>query len=113
MTRLGVIGKPSDWLIASKVDYSKAKSIFNIELFDIEISELIDIYNSKISAKLDSFTILAHKNTFKQSEIDKAYLLYLSINPPKTFCVLTSIFHSFLSNIFVFLLNRISSIIPC
>ena len=79
MTRLGVIGKPSDWLIASKVDYSKAKSIFNIELFDIEISELIDIYNSKISAKLDSFTILAHKNTFKQSEIDKAYLLYLSI----------------------------------
>ena len=37
---LGVIGKPSDWLIASIVDYSKVKKIFNINLIDITSKEL-------------------------------------------------------------------------
>lgn len=40
--RLGVIGKPSDWLISSDVDYNKAKKLFNIELVDIEMSELLN-----------------------------------------------------------------------
>jgi len=44
-TRLGVIGKPSDWLIASNVDYTHCKSVFNIELVDIDMQELIDTYN--------------------------------------------------------------------
>ena len=40
--RLGVIGRPSDWLISSDVDYSKAKTQLGLELVDIPISELID-----------------------------------------------------------------------
>lgn len=39
--RLGVIGKPSDWLISSNVDYAKAKARFNVDLVDIPIDELI------------------------------------------------------------------------
>lgn len=40
--RLGVIGKPSDWLIASQVNYQKIKSKTGIELVDVEVSELIE-----------------------------------------------------------------------
>lgn len=38
--RLGVIGKPSDWLIASEVDYEKVKDTLGISLIDIEMDEL-------------------------------------------------------------------------
>ena len=37
---LGVIGKPSDWLIASLVDYEQAKRIYNVNLIDITSKEL-------------------------------------------------------------------------
>lgn len=40
--RAGVIGKPSDWLISSDVDYSKARKKFGVELVDIPMSELLD-----------------------------------------------------------------------
>lgn len=39
-TRLGVIGQPSDWLIASSVDYQLAKERLGVTLIDIPISEL-------------------------------------------------------------------------
>jgi len=39
--KLGVIGKPSDWLIASEVDYKKAKEKLNVEFLDIPMSELL------------------------------------------------------------------------
>ena len=37
---LGVIGKPSDWLIASIVDYEKVKELFNVNLIDITSKQL-------------------------------------------------------------------------
>jgi L-fucose isomerase-like protein len=40
-TKLGVIGKPSDWLIASDVDYNKVKDVLGISLIDIEMDELV------------------------------------------------------------------------
>lgn len=43
-TKLGVVGAPSDWLIASNVDYAKVMQKYNIELVDVEISELINLY---------------------------------------------------------------------
>lgn len=46
-TKLGVIGKPSDWLIASKVDYEEAKKKFGVELIDIEIEELKEEINKE------------------------------------------------------------------
>ena len=39
-SNLGVIGKPSDWLIASKVDYEAVKKKYKINLIDIPSSEL-------------------------------------------------------------------------
>ena len=41
--RLGVIGKPSDWLIASNVNYNIVKSNLGIELVDIPMSELEEL----------------------------------------------------------------------
>lgn len=40
--RIGVIGAPSDWLIASGVDYSKACSRLGVEMVDIPVEELVD-----------------------------------------------------------------------
>ncbi len=41
--RLGVIGNPSDWLIASDVDYQKAKNKLNAILTFIPMDELISL----------------------------------------------------------------------
>ena len=38
--RLGVVGKPSDWLISSGVDYQKVLQAMNCELVDIDINEV-------------------------------------------------------------------------
>lgn len=39
--RLGVVGKPSDWLIASNVDYKEVKAKFGVELVDISTDEFL------------------------------------------------------------------------
>ena len=44
--RLGVIGRPSDWLISSNVDYSLVKEKFGIELINISLNELVNEYKS-------------------------------------------------------------------
>jgi len=41
--RLGVVGKPSDWLIASHVDYEDVLRIMNIELIDIPIERMTSL----------------------------------------------------------------------
>jgi hypothetical protein len=41
--RLGVVGKPSDWLISSGVDYQEVLQRMNIELVDIPIDEMISL----------------------------------------------------------------------
>lgn len=40
--RLGVIGKPSDWLISSNADYGIVRERLGIELVDIPMQELLD-----------------------------------------------------------------------
>ena len=39
-TRLGVVGRPSDWLISSDVDYALAKERIGVEIIDISMDEL-------------------------------------------------------------------------
>lgn len=39
--RLGVIGQPSDWLIASQADYAKVKETLGVELVDIPMERLL------------------------------------------------------------------------
>lgn len=41
-TRLGVVGKPSDWLISSGCNYSAVKSKLGVEIIDIRMEELVD-----------------------------------------------------------------------
>ncbi len=41
--RLGVIGKPSDWLIASQVDYDQVRLRMGIELIDIPIQRVTSL----------------------------------------------------------------------
>lgn len=41
--KLGVVGFPSDWLIASRVDYQQALDRMNIELVDIPIEEMTSL----------------------------------------------------------------------
>ena len=44
--RLGIIGKPSDWLIASHADTDVVKQNLGIELMEIPMRELIDIWSA-------------------------------------------------------------------
>lgn len=73
MVNLGVIGKPSDWLISSNVNYSKAKEIFNINLIDIDINEVKDLYN-KVDVDLNLLN--KFKNLFNENELVKALKIY-------------------------------------
>jgi len=41
-TKLGVIGKPSDWLISSEADYKRVKELSGVEIVDIKMEELIE-----------------------------------------------------------------------
>lgn len=43
--RIGVIGTPSSWLIASNVDYLLAKRRWGVEYLDISLERVYDIYN--------------------------------------------------------------------
>ena len=76
MGNLGVIGSPSDWLIASDVSYSKAKELFDINLIDIDIKELISLSINRCEiCDIDNFNKLFNN----QEEINKAYRIYLSL----------------------------------
>ena len=44
--RLGIIGKPSDWLISSDADKDRVKRLLGIELTDIPMQELLDTIQS-------------------------------------------------------------------
>ena len=50
--RLGVIGKPSDWLISSHADYDAVRQQLGIELVDIPMQELLDAYTGDIYGAL-------------------------------------------------------------
>lgn len=67
--RFGVIGKPSDWLIASNVDYQKALAYHNIELIDINIEEVVNEYSKANDDILGDFT-------FDKLELKKAFKLH-------------------------------------
>lgn len=41
--RLGIVGKPTDWLIASQVDYKEVLEKMNAELIDIPIEEVTSL----------------------------------------------------------------------
>jgi len=73
--KLGVIGKPSDWLIASDVDYKEVKEALGISLIDVEMDELVK--------EIDQDHHFAHpklkdirKKGFNKKSIDGALKIY-------------------------------------
>jgi hypothetical protein len=73
--RYGVIGKPSDWLIASNVNYYDASRLHGIELVDIEISEVEEVYNS-IN---DDLSIEVNKYDFNKDSLNEALKLHKAL----------------------------------
>lgn len=75
---LGVIGKPSDWLIASDVNYRSVLEILNINLIDITIDELIEVYNdmNAIGYEEDTKLVFDPKEVNDAKRLSKA-LFYL------------------------------------
>ena len=74
-SKLGVIGKPSDWLIASEVDYKKVKDTLGISLIDVEMDELfkeIDQGYNFIHPKLKDI----REKGFNKKSIDGALKIY-------------------------------------
>ena len=72
---MGVIGEPSDWLIASKVDYEEVKKKFNIELVDIKIEELTEEIDKGLLPNIHKEEEL-RKLAFDESVFEGALLIY-------------------------------------
>lgn len=72
--KLGVIGKPSNWLISSNVDYNNCFDKFNIELVDISVKEVEDLYNDS-NIKIDSKEVDDYLR-ITTPELEKAYRFY-------------------------------------
>ena len=70
-TKLGVIGKPSDWLISSIPSYTDIKNKFGIELLDISLNEVKEEFEKP------SFTsINPNLKEFDNEELNKAKRIY-------------------------------------
>ncbi|MBE6132724.1 MAG: hypothetical protein E7180_04980 [Erysipelotrichaceae bacterium] len=74
--RFGVIGKPSDWLIASNVNYQTAKRLHNVELVDISIDKVCDCYKESNNDKKPRFN-------YDENEMDKALRLHKALETIK------------------------------
>ena len=75
-TNLGVIGKPSDWLIASKVDYPLVKEKYGINLIDIPMLELEIEIKKQIIGDVPHLEQLQKK--FKNREVLEGALYFYS-----------------------------------
>lgn len=74
--RLGVFGKPSDWLISSNVDYEKALKKFNIELVDVSNEEL----KTQILKYIDIDYHYDFKKKFENNDtLTKSYAIYVAL----------------------------------
>ena len=74
-TKLGVIGKPSDWLIASDVDYNKVKDDLGISLIDIEMDELVKEIDQRHHFAHPKLNDIKNKG-FDSKSIDGALKIY-------------------------------------
>ena len=77
--RLGVVGAPSDWLIASIPDYAKVKETLGIELIDVPLQMVVDKFNTVDLANYNEPELLE----FDTKELDAAKKVYLALNEIK------------------------------
>jgi L-fucose isomerase-like protein len=74
-TRLGVVGKPSDWLISSDVNYETARKALGVSLMDIELEELAGDIESAPVYEPESLSSL-YERGFSRESIDGALKIY-------------------------------------
>ena len=72
---LGVIGKPSDWLIASTVNYEEAKKRYGVTLIDIESSELKEEINKGMLTSIPRLEELQNSG-YDKDTLHGALLIY-------------------------------------
>lgn len=82
--RLGVIGKPSDWLIGSGVDYDLAGAHWGTEFIDLELAELYQILEGIDSKEAEKIAAnfaaeAAEIVEADQAELTKAARIYLAL----------------------------------
>ena len=75
---LGVIGHPSDWLIASQVDYQLVKDKYHLNLIDISMEEFFTEIDKQEMVEIPHFKTLQAK--FKNKQVlDGALYIYSAL----------------------------------
>ncbi len=77
--KYGVIGRPSDWLISSNVNYCEVSKKIGASIIDIDINELLNLYKNK-SYKIDTsrFTKFLNKKV-NEEVLEGALKIYHAI----------------------------------
>lgn len=73
--RLGLFGKPSDWLISVDVDLDLLKEKFGVKVIDISMDELLEEINKKSYIENASTTTLKNMD-FDKNEVEGALEIY-------------------------------------
>ena len=82
--RVGVIGKPSGWLIASNVDYAAMRERWGVEMVDVPLDEVVKGYETVTDAEVKNITdeFISKAVGVKEpsrDEVVKAMRLYRSV----------------------------------
>ena len=82
--RVGVIGKPSGWLIASNVDYSAMRERWGVEMVDVPLDEVVTGYEAVTDAEVQDIAneFISKAIGIKEpsrDEVVKAMRLYRSV----------------------------------
>lgn len=73
--RLGLIGKPSDWLISTEFDYNILKKALGVEIVEITMEELVEEINKESYPDSKACNELMAQD-FDKNEIKKALEIY-------------------------------------
>lgn len=76
--RLGVIGKPSDWLISSNIDYNKAKEAFGVTIIDISFDEFYSLIKYDDNVNIGTFSEYLNEK-INENELKKALSIYSAL----------------------------------
>lgn len=82
--KIGVIGKPSDWLVSSNVDYALAKQNWGVEFIDIPLTEVEENYSkiTSVEVEADADAFISNATSCREpnrDEVIKAMRLYRAI----------------------------------
>jgi len=79
-SRIGSIGGPSEWLIASTIDYFEVKSFWGVDIVDIKLEELYDLLtNNKLEGYDGYFERAIKKIEPTEEDISKAHGIYAAL----------------------------------